>query len=213
MTAAPDVPAPDPRPAATRATIRIGTTIARPLILALAASLLTACASGQPDNTAGRVVARLGAVPIPPPAPPAIPLVATPGHPQLLVAGESARVILPGGCAIVALLGPAVQPAPRPSGSPSSGSPEAPPDTALATFTISLTPLNGAITVRANEFAGRDDHGRPLPLRALNTDQMSSNTARKTLVLASTIHDGAALLTWQPDGRALAAWTFNAELD
>ncbi|MGP9023139.1 hypothetical protein ACT1U9_32630 [Streptomyces sp. BR1] len=176
--------------------------------LACTALALTACgghsASTATDDAASTVKS-LGAVPIPsPPTAQATPT-ATDKHLQLLAMGYSVNAQLPGASAVVTAGGPTEEPIATPGGVP---------DHATGTITITVREATGALTLHAADFTSRDENGTAI---ALSTRGPATITARAgqtaTLTLTGTYKAGAAALTWRHDGKTVAVWDFNIELD
>ncbi|MBD0744024.1 hypothetical protein [Streptomyces sp. CBMA152] len=193
------------RPGAWRTTPKTALAALACTTLALA---LTACGGhSTPTATddAADTVKSLGAVPIPgPPTAQATPT-ATDKHLQLLAMGYSVHAQLPGASAVVTAGGPTEEPIAKSGGVP---------DHANGTITITVREATGALTLNATDFTSRDENGTAI---ALSTRGPSSITARPgqtaTLTLTGTYKAGAAALTWRHDGKTVAVWDFNIELD
>ncbi|MFJ5530462.1 hypothetical protein [Streptomyces sp. NPDC093261] len=169
---------------------------------------LTGC-GGHPTpkatDDAANTVKRLGAVPIPsPPTAQATPT-ASEKHLQLLAMGYSVHAQLPGANAVVTAGGPTENPIAKPNGVP---------DHATGTITMTVRDATGPLTLHAADFTSRDENGKAIPLTAHGPATVTASPGRTVmLTLAGTYKAGAAELTWRHDGKTIAVWDFNIELD
>jgi hypothetical protein len=181
--------------------------LALPTCAALA--LLAGCAS-HPSSTDGNgdaasTVHKLGAVPIPShPAGQATPT-ADEHHLQLVAMGAPIRAQLPGGNALVVASGPVED-------LPSAGGKV--PDQTKGTITITVSQATAPLTIKADDFSSRDEQGKDIALSPAGPTTVTATTGKSAnLVLSGTYHSGAAQLTWRHDGKVVAIWDFNIELD
>ncbi|MDF3293629.1 MULTISPECIES: hypothetical protein [Streptomyces] len=172
-------------------------------------ALLAGCAS-HPSSTDGNgdaasTVHRLGAVPIPSqPAGQATPT-ADEHHLQLVAMGAPIRAQLPGVTALVVASGP-VEDLPSASGKVL--------DHAKGTITVTVSQATGPLTVKAGDFSSRDEQGKDISLTPTGPTAVTAASGKSAnLVLSGTYHSGAAQLTWRHDGKVVAIWDFNIELD
>jgi hypothetical protein len=171
-------------------------------------ALLTGCAGHPPaagDGGAAGTVHRLGAVPIPiRPAGTATP-VATEQHLQLVAMGAPVRARLPEVTALVVASGPTED---LPS------TPGAVPDHTTGTITVTVSQSSGPLSIGAADFSSRDEQGSNVALTPRGATTATAAAGRPaSLTLAGTYRSGAAELTWRHDGKVVAVWDFNIELD
>lgn len=176
-----------------------------PVAAALAAATalaLTACTGGSspPDPST------LGTVAIPTaPASPMIPT-ASVGHAQLVTAGDTVLVDLPGGAqALATVSGPSLD-TPTAAGA-------APATQVTGQLTVTLTARRGSIPVAASAFAVRDELGHPIAVSPDRPAATAAPGAPATLRLTGTFTAGDATITWSTAGQPLATWDFQVELD
>ena len=188
--------------------------LAATTVCVVAASLLAGCTS-TPDpasgSTADDVTASLGAVPIPT-APPLDPVpTATLGTPQLLAMGAQTIVILEAGTdGEATATGPRQTDALATPSDPTARSTD-------ATITLSVKASHGSIVLDPADLVCRNETGAQITL----TPATGTPTGPVTLSAGSTatidvvghFESGAAQLTWRPEGRPIAIWDFNIELD
>ena len=149
------------------------------------------------------MVASFGAVPIPT-APSSHPTAtASEQDPTIVEMGAPVRVTLPGSVsAVVTALGP-VELTPQPGRKNTVG-----------IITVRLTTQHGTLRVRSSDFSSRNDVGQVVALGG-----QGARTARATpkhparLKVRGTYESGAAQMTWRHDGKIVAIWDFNIELD
>ncbi|MCQ4042621.1 hypothetical protein ACFOSC_24735 [Streptantibioticus rubrisoli] len=181
--------------------------LALPTCAALA--LLAGCADHPPstdgNGDAASTVHKLGAVPIPSrPAGQATPT-ADEHHLQLVAMGAPIRAQLPGVTALVVASGPVED-------LPSAGGKV--PDQTKGTITITVSQATAPLTVKADDFSSRDEQGKDVALSPAGPTTVTATTGKSAnLVLSGTYHSGAAQLTWRHDGKVVAIWDFNIELD
>ncbi|MCQ4043274.1 hypothetical protein ACFOSC_01120 [Streptantibioticus rubrisoli] len=119
--------------------------------------------------------------------------------------GAPIRAQLPGATTVITATGPAED-------LPSAGSKV--PDHTTGTISIALTQSTGPIAVAAGDFSSRDEQGRNVPRTPHGPDTVTAAPGKPAaLTLVDTYHSGAAQLTWRHDGKAVAIWDFNIELD
>ncbi|MEV5508682.1 hypothetical protein [Streptomyces orinoci] len=183
--------------------------------LALAAAVLTTatgCGSGhsassRPTDAASDTVRDLGSVPIP--SAPAAQATPTAGekHLQLVAMGSSIRAELPEASALVRASGPEEDlPSATPGGKP--------PEQTTGTLTIAFDQASAPLTVRAEDFASRDEQGKDIALKPAGAATVTATPGHPaTLTLTGTFQAGAAQLTWRHDQKTVAVWDFNIELD
>jgi hypothetical protein len=174
---------------------------------------LTACSGPSPAtpratpqaSQAADTIRKLGAVPIPTrPAGPATPT-ATEHHLQLLAMGDTVHADLPGASAVLTAGGPEETPIRRAGKVP---------DRAVGTITVTVRDATGPLTLSAPDFTSRDETGTAIPLTSRGPAGVTARPGHPaTLTLRGTYEAGAAELTWRHDGKVIAVWDFNIELD
>jgi len=134
---------------------------------------------------------------------------ATAAHPWLAIEGDSVRVVVPGGSALVTTVGPSV---------PEEGSFPVP-ATSPCTFTVTFARVAGSIPLVPRAFSITDEQGhvhRPLvtvlgggaPPRRLVSGR------RVTLSVSGVLPTGNGALDWAPTGgRPTVSWDFDVEID
>jgi hypothetical protein len=180
----------------------------RPIALTCAVLVLAAGCTGKTsagDDDAAKTIRSLGAVPIPSrPAAHATP-VASEHHLQLVAMGEPVRAELPPANAVVVASGPLQDPITIPGKVP---------DHALSTITVTVSGSTGDLTIKDTDFSSRDEEGKAIRLKARGPASVTASPGHPaTLTLAGTYESGAAQLTWRHDGKVVALWDFNIELD
>ncbi|MEU5431860.1 hypothetical protein AB0G73_00615 [Streptomyces sp. NPDC020719] len=173
--------------------------------LALALAGCGGHSTPKATDDAANTVKSLGAVPIPsPPTAQATPT-ATDKHLQLLAMGYSVNAQLPGGSAVVTAGGPTEEPIATHGGVP---------DHATGTITVTVREATGSLTLHAGDFTARDENGTAVDLSARGPETITARPGQPvTLTLVGTYKAGAAALTWRHDGKTVAVWDFNIELD
>ncbi|MFF0126193.1 hypothetical protein ACFYTG_10775 [Streptomyces mirabilis] len=185
------------------------TTLAALACTALTLAALAGCgghSTPKATDDAADTVKSLGAVPIPsPPTAQATPT-ASEKHLQLLAMGYSVHAQLPGADAVVTAGGPTENPIAKPGGGV--------PDRATGTITVTVREATGPLTLHAADFTSRDENGNAIHLTAHGPATIAARPGRTaTLTLAGTYKAGAAELTWRHDGKTIAVWDLNIELD
>ncbi len=194
------------RPGLRRALPRLRLALPSCALLALLAGCASHPASTDGGNgDAASTVRSLGAVPIPSqPAGQATPT-ADEHHLQLVAMGAPVRAQLPGGTALVVASGPVED-------LPSTGGRM--PDQTKGTITVTVSQATAPLTLKADDFTSRDEQGKDVSLAPVGSPAVTASTGKSAnLVLSGTYHSGAAQLTWRHDGRVVAIWDFNIELD
>lgn len=173
--------------------------------LALALAGCGGNSAPKPTDDAAKTVKSLGAVPIPsPPTAQATPT-ASEKRLQLLAMGYSVHAQLAGVNAVVTANGPTENPIAKPKGVPNH---------ATGTITVTVREATGPLTLHAADFTSRDENGKAVPLSAHGPTTVTTRPGEAaTLTLAGTYEAGAAELTWRHDGKTIAVWDFNIELD
>ena len=162
--------------------------------------------SGSSPDRASQVVHSLGAVPVPT-APTAVPTATADGvRPALLEIGAPLRVTLSGVRALVTALGP--------TQSVEYNGGTTVPTSTVGTFTVQVRVTSGSLAVRAADFSSRDEVGKPVSLRPVGTGSVVAKPGRPAeLKISGTYGSGAAQVTWAHQGKVVAVWDFNVELD
>ncbi|WNM33417.1 hypothetical protein RKE30_25015 [Streptomyces sp. Li-HN-5-11] len=179
-----------------------------PLACTALALMLAACgghSTPRATDDAADTVKNLGAAPIP--RPPTAQATPTAGekHLQLLAMGYSVHAQLPGADAVVTAGGPTENPIAKPGGVP---------DHANGTITVTVREATGPLTLHAADFTSRDENGKAVPLSVRGPATVTARPGHTAaLTLTGTYEAGAAELTWRHDGRTIAIWDFNIELD
>ncbi|MEU8694151.1 hypothetical protein [Streptomyces sp. NPDC048665] len=175
---------------------------------ALTLAALAGCgghSTPKATDDAAKTVKSLGTVPIP--SPPTAQATPTAGEKrlQLLAMGYSVHAQLPGVNAVVTAGGPTENPIAKPGGVP---------DHATGTITVTVHEATGPLTLHAADFTSRDENGKPIPLSAHGPATITARPGQTAaLTLSGTYEAGAAELTWRHDGKTIAVWDFNIELD
>ncbi|MGW0473891.1 hypothetical protein [Streptomyces coeruleorubidus] len=87
-------------------------------------------------------------------------------------------------------------------------------DHAVGTITVTVRDATGPLTLHAADFSSRDENGTAIRLAARGPAAVTARPGQvATLTLVGTYEAGAAELTWRHDGKAVAVWDFNIELD
>ena len=134
---------------------------------------------------------------------------ASAAHPSLAVEGDSVRVDLPGGRALVTAVGPSV---------PQEGVVPVPP-TSPCTFTVTIARAQGSVPLAAGAFTITDEFGRlHHPLVTVQGGSAVPHSARPGRLVTLTVYDvlptGNGTLHWSPGGRKpLVSWDFSVEID
>jgi hypothetical protein len=130
---------------------------------------------------------------------------ATENHLQLVAMGAPIRAQLPGVTAVVAATGPVED-------LPSTGGQV--PDHTTGTISIAITQSTGPLAIAAGDFSSRDEQGQNVSLTPHGPDTVTAAPGKPApLTLVGVYHSGAAQLTWRHDGKVVAIWDFNIELD
>ena len=134
---------------------------------------------------------------------------ASAAHPWLAIEGDSVRVDLPRGHALVTTVGPAV---------PQSGVVPVP-QTSPCTFTVTIAQTAGTVPVAASAFTITDQFGRQHhPLVTMQGATKLPSRAESGHPLTLTVYDilptGSGTLHWAPNGpQPVVSWDFNVEVD
>ena len=199
-------PTPPRRPGFRAGAVRLLVPVA---VLVAAAGATSACShpvASTPDQdaAASKVVASLGAVPIPSVAP-GVPTATADGRrPALLAMGAPVRVRLGRTTAVVTATGPTQSTTYNRRRNAAT----------VGTITVALRPVAGRLSVSASDFSSRDQTGTVVRLRPVGATHAAASSAQPAqLRLSGRFNSGAAELTWRHGGRVVAVWDFTIELD
>jgi hypothetical protein len=181
----------------------------RRAFLAVPALLLASCSGGGGGGTHvadGPAVAS-GRYPIATaPSQPASPRVASPGHYQLVSAGDAVHVQVGTARVLARMSGPEIDQSGAVPGKP-------PPASAPGVLTVTLSAERGTLDVPAGSFLTLGERRDAIRVRA---DRASLHVAPghpATLHLSTIFRGGHTTFTWQPGGTPLVTWDFVVELD
>ena len=176
----------------------------------LGAAILSSCsANGQSSPAASSVpVPKLGYFPVATgSAAVHAPVVATPGHPGIVVMGDTVNAELSGSVDVsVTARGPDFR------------LPQTIPTVVRGVITVTIISVRGVYSVRRSDFHAVDEerHRIALTTHGLNNAPSSNLVpagSRLTFRLTGNFRAGNASLVWTPGGVAMAVWEFTAEYD
>lgn len=195
-------------PGGTRPSARPPARIVATLAGALVALALTACSShhGGADPDPSAVMSSLGTVPIPTaPADAATPI-ASEQKLALLAIGEPVQAQLPDADALVTALGPEEL-------TPYTGG-ATPPQSTVGIITVTVKPSRGSLTLTSADLSSKDETGALITLTPVGASTATATAGTTTaLKVQGAFDSGAAEVTWRHDGKVIAVWDFNIELD
>ncbi|MEU1624851.1 hypothetical protein ABZ746_05775 [Streptomyces sp. NPDC020096] len=147
----------------------------------------------------------LGRVPIPTaPASPVVPT-ASPGHAQLVAMGDAVGVSTGSDQAQITAAGPDLRLPSTASGRPPASAP--------GTITVTVHPVSGTTTLRADDLTITDELGHSVHFTSDRPTADASQGQAAVLHLAATYAAGHSTITWKPAGKPLVTWDFEVELD
>jgi hypothetical protein len=181
--------------------------------IAVCAALVAGCGGQRAPAPTSSSAHTVGHFPVAS-APAAVhdPVRATPGHPGIMVMGDTVEARLPVAIDVaVTARGPAFH------------LPETIPVSARGVITVSIVGVHGVHSVRTSDFYAVDDKHQRVALtpRRLGDRLATGSTAptslapgqRLTFTLSGTFRAGNASLVWRPDGIAMGVWEFTADYD
>jgi len=181
----------------------------RRAFLAVPALLLASCSSGGGAGTHvadGPAVAS-GRYPIATaPSRLASPGVASPGHYQLVSAGDAVHVQVGAARVLARMSGPEIDQSGAVPGKPPAAS-------APGVLTVTLSAERGTLDVPAGSFLTLGERQDRISVHADHTAVHVAPGRPATLHLSTVFRAGHTTFTWQPQGKPLITWDFVVELD